>query len=228
MKNLEVIEAERQQTPAEQRAQLAKLINNSPSRMRGRFTPDFTLTPEYEELKGVDTSTMSDKQIEEHNTKLFMLKKYGTYTDVVRQREIDNSLAIPLSESIKLRDQYLAQIEKLEHDMDNFDVSSVNAKAEALEQRYRKMLQGKNGIERASIQAEYNKEYDKLKLEEYTKPYNDLAVARFEAIERYKVHTNRIRLYIFVNKDAIQRQLDKARDAEINENLLALAEYMEG
>ena len=89
MKNPEVINAEAQLTPAEMKAQLGALIQNSPSRQRGRFTPNFQLNKEFEELSRVDTSGMSDKQIEEHNTKLFSLKKYGTYTEEMRQAEID-------------------------------------------------------------------------------------------------------------------------------------------
>lgn len=227
MKSNEVINAEAQLTPAEMKAQLGELIRNSPSRARGRFTPDFSLTPEVEELRNVDTSGMTNKQLEEHTTKLSKLKREGTYTDEMRQAEIDNSLAIPLSESIKLRDQYKAEIERLEAEMDTLDLSSVNAKAEALEQHYKSLLQGKRGMERASIQAEYDKEYDKLKLEEYTKPYNALAVERYVCLEKYKCYENRIRLYCSLNKEAIQRQIEVARDQEIAENLLSLAGYVE-
>lgn len=223
----DVAEAQAQLTPAEMTERLGKLIAESPSRRRGRFTPDFSLTKEYEELSGVDTSKMSTKEAEEHAFKLMQIKRAGTFTDEQRQAEIDNSLSIPLSEAIKLRDQYKADIERTEAEMDSFDTSNFDRKAEALSVVYKQRTKGKSGMQLAHIQAEYDKEYDALKFEEYTKPYNSLAVKRHEAIEKYKVYEHRIQLYCSLNKEAIVRQIEKARDAEINENLLALAEYME-
>ena len=224
----EVADAQAQLTPAEMRKHLGELIAKSPSRARGRFTADFSITPEYEELSGVDTSKMSPKQAEEHASKLIRLKKFGTYTDEMRQAEIDNSLAIPLSEAIRLRDQYRADVERLEAEMDNFDVSSFNRKAEELDAMYRQRTKGKSGMQLAPVQAEYDREYDALKFEEYTKPYNALAVKRYEAVEKFKVYEHRIQLYCSLNREAIARQIERARDEEIQTNLLALAEYMEG
>ena len=223
----EVAEATAQLSPAEMRAHLGELIAKSPSRARARFTADFSITPEYEELSGVDTSKMSAKEKQEHTNKLFSLKKYGTYTQAMRDADIDHSLAIPLSEAVKLRDQYRADVERLEAEMDNFDVSSFNRKAEELDAVYRQRTKGKNGMQLASVQAEYDREYDALKFEEYTKPYNALAVKRYESLERYKCYENRIKLYVATNREAIERQLERARNEEIQTNLLALAEYFE-
>lgn len=55
-----------------------------------------------------------------------------------------------------------------------------------------------------------------------------MKVKRAELIERLKVVDSRIKLYVSINKDAINRQIEKARDDEISQNLLALVEYMEG
>lgn len=227
-KNPEVIEAEAQLTPAEMKAQLGELIRNSPSRQRGRYTPDYSLTEEYLELTDIDTSKLSDRQIEEHNAKLFRLKKFGTYTDEMRQTEIDNSLAIPLSEAIKLRDEYRAEVEKLEGEIDGFDISAVQAEADAIFADYKQRMKGCNSHQRARLQDDYNRAVSELEHRKIVLPKNDLKVARAEAVERYKVYDNRIKLYVSTNKEAIERQIERARDAEISENLLALAEYMEG
>lgn len=65
-------------------------------------------------------------------------------------------------------------------------------------------------------------------MELYIKPRNLLAVKRAEAIERYKVYENRVKLYVDANREAIEKRLTEARNREIDENLLALAEYVEG
>ena len=204
MKNQEVIEAESQLTPAQMKEHLGKLIAESPSRQRGRFIPNFQLTKEYEELSGVDTSGMSDKQIEEHTTKLSKLKREGTYTDEMRQAEIDNSLAIPLSEVIRLRDKHKAEISRLEQEIDSFDISAVQAEADKIEAEFKQRMRGVNSHQRTILQAEYNKAIDSLELEHIHRPKNALKVARYEAIERYKVYENRVKLYVSLNKDAIE------------------------
>ena len=78
------------------------------------------------------------------------------------------------------------------------------------------------------LQAEYEKECNEAEMELYIKPRNLLAVKRAEAIERYKVYENRVKLYVDANREAIEKRLIEARNREIDENLLALAEYVEG
>ena len=84
----EVADATKQLTPEEQRSRLGELLENSPSRQRARFTPDFKLTEEYNRMVEAGESTIS-------------YQKYGAFTDAVRQSLIDHSLEIPLSESVK-------------------------------------------------------------------------------------------------------------------------------
>lgn len=224
----EAQEVQAQLTPAEMKERLGKLIEESPSRQRGRFAPDYSLTEEYLRLTDVDSSTMGAKEAEEHASKLFNLKKFGTYTDEMRQAEIDNSLAIPLSEAIKLRDQYRADIERLEEELDSFDISAVQAEADLIAEEYKQRMRGATPHQRAVLKDAYDRAVSELEHKKITLPKNDLKVKRAEAVERYKVYEHRIQLYVATNREAINRQIERARDAEINENLLALAEYVEG
>ena len=226
--NPEVQEAQAQLTVEEQRARIKKLFEESPNRNRAKYNPDFTLSPEYERLLSADTSKMSDKEIEKYNYQRVSLKKNGGFTNERRQAEIDKSLALPLSEVIKLRDSYKAQITSLEADMDNFDVSEAQALVDEITAKYEKQIKGLSGIARANKQSEYNKEVDSVELEKYRKPYNALALKRYEAIQLYKVYEARIKLYVSANREIIERQIERARENEVTENLLALAEYMEG
>lgn len=227
-KNPEVIEAESQMTPAEMKAHLGKLIEESPSRRRGRFMPDYSLTKAYSDLLAIDTSKMSDKEKEEHANKLFKLKKFGTYTDEMRQSDIDYSLNSPLSESFRMRDEYMAEIEKLEKEIDSFDISEVQAEADKIAEQYTVKMKGANSHQRAVLKSDYDRAISELEHRKITLPMNDMKVKRAELIERLKVVDSRIKLYVSINKDAINRQIEKARDDEISQNLLALVEYMEG
>ena len=224
----EVADAQAQITPEQMREHLRELISKSPSRQRGRFTPDFSLTPEYEALVNTDTSNMSAREKEDHAGKLFRFKKFGTYTDEMRQAEIDNSLAIPLSEAIKLRDQYMEEVDKLEAEIDGFDISEIQEEADQISTEYGKRIKGANMHQRVKLQNELDDKINLLELEKIVKPQNALKVKRYEAIEKYKVYENRIKLYSSLNKEAIIRQIEVARDREIAENLLSLAEYVEG
>ena len=224
----EVAEAEAQLSPAEMRERLSKLINESPSRARGRFTPDYSLTKEYEELSGVDTSKLSAKEAEDHAKKLFSLKKFGTFTDAERQKAIDYSLNSPLSESFRLRNEYRAEIERLEKEIDSFSVDDVQEEADAITAEYKQRMAGANAHQRATLKAEYDRDIDELEYRKIVLPKNDLKVKRAELVERYKVADQRIQLFVSLNREAIERQIEVARDAEIAENLLSLAEYMEG
>lgn len=224
----EVAEAEAQLTPAEMRERLSKLINESPSRARGRFTPDYSITKEYEELSGVDTSTMSAKEAEEHASKLFSLKKFGTYSQEQRQKDIDYTLNSPLSESFRLRAEYKAEIERLEKELDSFDISAVQAEADEITAEYKQRMAGANAHQRATLKANYEKAIDELEYKKIVLPKNELKVKRAELVERYKVADQRIQLYVSLNREAIERQIEVARDAEIAENLGSLVEWMEG
>ena len=224
----ESAQAQAQETAEEMREHLGKLIAESPSRQRMRYTPDYSLTPEYSELMAVDTSTMSAKEQEEHALKLSYLKRQGLYTEEQRQKDIDYTLNSPLSESFKMRDECKAEIERLEREIESFDISEVLKEADAITAEYKQRMRGANGHQKATLKAEYNRAIDELEYKRIVLPKNDLKVKRAELVERYKVADQRIKLYISCNRDAINRQLERARDAEINENLLALVEYMEG
>ena len=224
----EVADAQAQLTPAEMRERLGKLIKESPSRQRGRFTPDYSLTKEYMELMDVDTSKLTAKEAEEHASKLFSLKKFGTYTQEQRQKDIDYTLNSPLSESFRLRSQYQEEIEKLEKEIDSFDISAVQAEADAITADYKQRMRGANSHQKATLKSEYDRAIDELEYKRIVLPKNDLKVKRAELVERYKVADQRIQLYVSLNREAIDRQIERARDAEIAENLGSLVEWMEG
>lgn len=221
-------EATSQLTESQMRDHLKELIAKSPSRQRARYNPDFSLTPEYEELVNTDTSNMRAKELKDHTTKLTAYKRAGGFSNEVRQAEIDKSLAMPISDVIKLRDSYIAQIQSLEAEMDSFSEAEAQAKVDEITEAFKERSKGLSRSARAGLQAEYEKECDEAEMELYTKPRNALAVKRYEAIELYKVYENRVKLYVSLNREAIAKQIERARDREITENLLALAEYMEG
>lgn len=200
---------------AELKNRIIEKIGSSPSRQRARYTPDYTLTDEYKRMVEAGESTI-------------VYQKFGSYTDKRRQEEIDHSLEIPLSESIKLRDSLEAEIYKLEADMDNFSTKEAQDRVDQITQEYKVKARGKGTNARATLQAEYEKECNEAEMELYIKPRNLLAVKRAEAIERYKVYENRVKLYVDANREAIEKRLIEARNREIDENLLALAEYVEG
>ena len=154
-------------------------------------------------------------------------QKYGSFTDKERQELIDHSLAIPLSESVKLRDSLLAEIKKLEAEMDSFSEDEAQARVDEITAEFKEKAKGLSRSAKAGLQDEYNTACDEAILALYTKPRNELAVKRYEAIEKYKVYENRIKLYVSCNRNAIKQRLDEARNREIDENILALAEYME-
>lgn len=210
----ESAEAQAQLTPEEQKAQIMELLANSPSRQRARYTPDFTLTDEY-------------KKMVENGESTIYYQRNGSYTDEQRQEDIDKSLAISLSEAISIRDKYMEEIQKLEKQIDSFSEEKAQDKVDQLTAEYKQKAKGISGIAIAQLKAEYDKEVDKVELELYTKPRNILAIKRYEAIEKYKVYENRVKLYVSANREAIAKRIETARDNEIDENLLALAEYME-
>lgn len=136
---------------------------------------------------------------------------------------------MPLSECIKIRDDLLKVIEDCEEKIDNFSMQDAQKEVDRITEDFTQRSVGLFGATaRARLQADYDKACDKAEMDFYTKPRNLLAVKRAEAIERYKVYENRVKLYVSVNKEAIEKRLAEARNREIDENLLALAEYMEG
>ena len=209
-----VHEATRQKTPEELRSEVAELVKNSPSRRRARFNPDFTLTDEYKRMVEAGESTIA-------------YQKYGSFTDKERQELIDHSLAIPLSESVKLRDSLLAEIQSLEDQIDNYSKDEAQAEVDRITEEFKERAKGLSRSAKAQLKGEYDEAVDKVELDLLVKPKNDLKVKRYEAIEKYKVYENRIRLYVSCNRNAIKQRLDEARNREIDENILALAEYIE-
>lgn len=109
---------------AELKNKIIEKICSSPSRQRARYTPDYTLTDEYKRMVEAGESTI-------------VYQKFGSYTDKRRQEEIDHSLEIPLSESIKLRDSLEAEIYKLEADMDNFSTKEAQDRVDQITQEYK-------------------------------------------------------------------------------------------
>lgn len=184
-----------------------------------KYKPDYALTDEYKKMLETGESV-------EH---LIAYKRYGSYTDQRRQEDIEHSLEVPLSECIKIRDDLLKVIEDCEEKIDNFSMQDAQKEVDRITKDFTQRSVGLFGATaRARLQADYDKACDKAEMDFYTKPRNLLAVKRAEAIERYKVYENRVKLYVSVNKEAIEKRLAEARNREIDENLLALAEYMEG
>lgn len=231
-----IAEAQEQKVPTrgDMIQKIAEARQNKPDKAK-LYKPNFTLTDSYqklykelEALKGI--SPYNSKRAQEINSQMLSLQLHGTITDEERQAEVDKSLVMPIAQIIVRRKECEKVILDCEEKIDNFDVSPVQAKVDALEADYKKKYRANSGkwAALASIQKEYDKEVDKLEMKYAKKPINDLKVKRYEAKEYFLIYEARLKYFITANKDLIEEEIQQAKREEVRGSLVDLVEYMEG
>jgi len=218
-------------TKADMIVMINEAIQNNPNRKKV-YTPDFKLSKEYlevkaelEALKGV--APYDAKKAEELSKRMLSIQVGGTVADEERQAEIDKTLEMPIKQIIAERKKYEQIVAECEEKIDNFDLTAVQAKADALTEEYQKKLKGKSGITFSTINAEYEEKVAELEYKEVTKPLNDLKLQRYEAKEFYLIYEARVKYYVVANKEIIEQEIERAKHEEVRASLADLAEYLE-
>lgn len=202
---------------------------NNPKRV---YSPDFSLSEEYLKLKAeadtlAGTIPYDTVKANELSDRMLHIQMEGTLTDEDRQAEIDKTLEMPIKQILTERKKYEKIIDDCEEKIDNFDLTAVQAEADALAEKWEKTIQSKSGIYRIEAEAQYQKAVDKLEHEKITKPLNDLKIKRWEAKEYYFIYEARVSYYVLANKDLIKEEMLRAKREEIRDSLVDLAEYIE-
>lgn len=210
---------------------IAEARNNNPNRKKV-YKPDFSLSKEYmalEREKDKAEKAGDWKLAESLSKQMTSIKTRGTFTDDERQAEIDKTLNMPIADILKERKKYEKIILDCEEKIDNFDVSPVQAKVDALEQEYRKKVRANTGKWAVldHIQNEYDKEVDALEKELIKIPMNELAIKRYEAKEYFLIYEARVKYYVTANKELIEEEIHNAKRMEVRGALVDLVEYME-
>lgn len=229
------IEAAQEQkipTRGEMIATIAEARQKNPNKAK-LYKPDFSLAQsvinlkkELEALKG--KAPYDSKKAEELSRQILSIRINGTITDEMRQEEIDKTLEMPVAELITQRKKYEKIITECEEKIDNFDVSGVQAKVDALGDEYERKAKSRGAfVQSFDIQDEYNKRIDAIEFEEITKPLNELKIKRYEAMEYYLIYEARIKYYVTANKALIEEEITQAKREEIRGSLADLAEYVE-
>lgn len=228
-----IAEATEQKVPtrADMMLMINEAMNNNPNRKKV-YTPDFKLSKAYlevkaelEALKGRDP--YDAKKAEELGKRMLSIQINGTVTDEARQAEIDKTLEMPIKQIIAKRKEYEQIVAECEEKIDNFDLTAVQAKADALEEEYQKKLSKVKGLSFSTIKAEYEAKVDELEFEEVIKPLNDLKIQRYEAKEYYLIYEARVKYYVVANKELIEEEIQNAKRMEVRGSLADLAEYLE-
>lgn len=204
---------------------------NNPDRKKV-YSPDFSLSEEYLKLKAeaealVGTIPYDTVKANELSDRMLHIQIEGTFTDEDRQAEIDKTLEMPIKQILMERKKYEKIIADCEEKIDNFDLTAVQAEADALAEKWEKTIQSKSGIYRKEAEAQYQKALDKLEHEKITKPLNDLKIQRWEAKEHYFIYEARVSYYVLANKELIKEEMVRAKREEIRASLVDLAEYIE-
>lgn len=226
-------EAQEQKVPT--RGEMLQMIHeamlNNPNRKKV-YTPDFRFSTEYlklkseaEALKGV--SPYDTKRAKELSDLMLNIQLNGTVTDEERQKEIDKTLTMPIADILKARKKYEKIVSEFEEKIDNFDVTPVQAKVDALTAEYERKLKGKRGLSFNSIRREYEQAVDELEHEYIDIPKNDLAIKRYEAKEYFLIYEARVKYYVAANKELIEEEIQNAKRMEVRGSLVDLVEYME-
>lgn len=230
---IEAAQEQKVPTRGEMVAMLAEARQNNPDRAK-MYVPDFSLSEnalklkkQLEDLKGKEP--YDAKKAQEISRQILSIKVNGTITDEMRQAEIDKTLEMPVANLIAQRKKYEKIIVECEEKIDNFDVSGVQAKVDALTAQYDKKASNRGQFaNNIDLHTQYNKEIDKIELDEVKKPLNDLAIKRYEAMEYYLIYEARIKFYVKANKELIEEEIVAAKREEIRGSLADLAEYVEG
>lgn len=231
MKEIEQAQEQKVPTRADMVVMLNEAILNNPDRKKV-YKPNFKLCKAYleaqaelEALKGI--SPYNEAQAEELANRMLSIQISGTVTDEERQAEIDKTLEMPIKQVIAERKKYEQIVAECEEKIDNFDLTAVQAKADALTAEYENKAKNKHGMDLAHIRDEYEKKVDKLEVEKVTMPLNDLKIKRYEAMEYALIYEARVKYYVRANKELIEEEIQNAKRMEVRGSLVDLAEYLE-
>lgn len=215
-------------TRGEMRLIIHEAIQNNPNRVKV-YTPDFSLSKEYKALASKDTSNMTQREKDNLSKQMLHIKINGTISEKTRQAEIDNTLNMPIAQIILQLKNHEAKVADMDERIDNFDLSSIQSKADKLKEQYDKkyIANRGNATAVATLQREYEKEIDELEMELITKPLNDLKLQRYEANEYKKIYDARLKYFVRANEDLIREELVEAKRREIRGSLLNLAGFVE-
>lgn len=226
-----IAKAQEQKVPT--RGEMIQMINeailNNPNKKQ-LYIPDFSLSAEYIGLKNeLDKAVEANnlELVQELNKRMFYVKISGTVTNEEIQAEIDKTLVMPLSEVFEEYNKYKAIVAECEEKIDNFDISSVQAKVDEATEKYEKKAEGKSGIHLVQIKASYEKEVNDLEYKLIKIPMNDLKIKRYRASEFLLIYEARIKYYMTANKDLIEEEIQNAKREEIRGSLGDLVAYME-
>lgn len=226
-----IAKAQEQKVPT--RGEMIQMVNeailNNPNKNQ-LYIPDFSLSAEYIGLKNeLDKAVEANNTelVQELNKRMLRVKILGTVTDEERQAEIDKTLEMPLSEVFNEYNKYKAIVADCEEKIDNFDVSPVQAKVDALTAEYKRKSGGKSGALLDDIRGEYNKAVDELERKYIKIPVNDLALKRYRSVEFMLCYEARIKYYMTANEELIKEEIQNAKKEEIRGSLEDLVTYME-
>lgn len=192
--------------------------------------PNFTLTAEYMALSRESKSALKNndvKRAQELSQRMLSIQLGNLISKEERQEEVDKTLVMPISEIFKEFNKYKAIMAECAEKIDNFDISSVQAKVDEVTEKYEKKAEGKSGIHLAQIKASYEKEVNDLEYKLIKIPMNDLKIKRYRASEFLLIYEARINYYMTANKDLIEEEIQNAKREEIRGSLGDLVAYME-
>lgn len=226
-----IAKAQEQKVPT--RGEMIQMVNeailNNPNKKQ-LYIPDFSLSAEYIGLKNeLDKAVEANnlELVQELNKRMLRVRISGTVTDEERQAEIDKTLVMPLSEVFKEYNKYKAIVAECEEKIDNFDVSPVQAKVDALTAEYKRKSRGKSGALLDDIRGEYNKAVDELERKYIKIPVNDLVLKRYRSVEFMLCYEARIKYYMTANEELVKEEIQNAKKEEIRGSLEDLVTYME-
>lgn len=227
---IEAAEEQKVPTKGEMIQMIHEARQNNPNKKK-LYTPDFKLSKEYQVVKKEKDKAIKAndyKLVEKLSKQMLTIQIHGTIDSEEYQTKVDQSLDMPIASIFAERKKYEAIITECEEKLDNFDVSSVQSKVDALGDQYnRKIKNAKSSMDAALLREEYEKEVEALEHELITVPMNDLKIKRFEAKEYFLIYAARIKYYVDANKELIRAEMENAKREEIRGSLLDLAEELE-
>lgn len=224
--------AQEQKVPT--KGEMLKMVHearqNNPNKKK-LYEPNFKLSKKYLDVKKeIDEATKANdyKLAEKLSKQLLSIQIHGTIDSEEYQTKVDQSLDMPIAAIFAERKKYEAIITECEEKLDNFDVSAVQSKVDALGDQYnRKIKNAKSSMDAALLRGEYEKEVEALEHELITVPMNDIKIRRFEAKEYFLIYAARVKYFVDANKELIRSEMENAKREEIRGSLLDLAEELE-
>lgn len=226
-----IAKAQEQKVPT--RGEMIQMINEAIMATIDKeqiYKPNFTLTAEYMALSRESKSALKNndvKRAQELSQRMLSIQLGNLISKEERQEEVDKTLVMPISEIFKEFNKYKAIMAECAEKIDNFDISSVQAKVDEVTEKYEKKAEGKSGIHLAQIKASYEKEVNDLEYKLIKIPMNDLKIKRYRASEFLLIYEARIEYYMTANKDLIEEEIQNAKREEIRGSLGDLVAYME-